>query len=262
MGKIMHFTVVLVFLGFLIFGCAPVGYYAPGGAPPPPNYQKSPPPPPLTQPQYEPEYEKRQVTVTGDQRRVRVVSELIDAYLNNVEITTRVDNSLGSYVLVQGPGGREKIQFSNTLINKLEAMAANPAGSASVKDVCPFQAKQLNKAIGPSKPRQKAPQYERQSVPPPPRHFEERVIESPRCPPGFDVVCIDDHKMRRYPGLPISLVCNGRAQVLIFNGVADPYLLRMAKQRASCLAEIACQYPRGEHLYFLHTPQEPQGPLP
>lgn len=91
----------------------------------------------------------RDVTVKGDTVRGPLVVGLVSAYFADTKATYVPDNSLGEYVVVAGPGGAEKIHFSSKLVAKLQKLAVNPRASEGLMSVCPTQAGQLQRAIGP-----------------------------------------------------------------------------------------------------------------
>ncbi len=89
------------------------------------------------------------VTVRGDTVRGPVVSALINSYFPGVKGVAVVDNSLGENVLVTGAGGSERIHFSGPLVAKLQKLTANPRAGEGLMSICPGQAKQLARAVGP-----------------------------------------------------------------------------------------------------------------
>jgi hypothetical protein len=85
----------------------------------------------------------RDVTVEGDNVRGPLVTELVSSYFADTQ-ATYVHRPLGEYVIVTGPGGSQKIQFSRELVARLEK---NP--QAGLMNICPRQAEQLKEAVGP-----------------------------------------------------------------------------------------------------------------
>lgn len=96
------------------------------------------------------------VAVKGDAVRGPVVSGLVNSYFPGVKAVAVEDKTLREDVIVVGPGGSEKIHFSEPLVTKLQKLTANPRAGQGLMDICPSQAKQLAKAVGPM-PVAKAP---------------------------------------------------------------------------------------------------------
>lgn len=91
------------------------------------------------------------VTVIGDTERSALVAGLIKDYLN-VEIEVVIDANRGEYVMVTGPGGKQKIHFTPALVTKLVALRDNPQAGQGLMDICPTQARQIHAAIGKPSP--------------------------------------------------------------------------------------------------------------
>jgi len=95
--------------------------------------------------------EVREVTVKGDAVRGPLVTGFVSNYFPDTKGNSVEDKSLGEYVIVIGPGGEEKIHFSPKLVAKLQKLAANPRAGEGLMDICPLQAGQLVRAVGPMK---------------------------------------------------------------------------------------------------------------
>jgi len=96
--------------------------------------------------------EVREVTVKGDAVRGPLVAGLVNSYFPDTRGNLIEDKTLGEYVIVEGsPGGSEKIHFSSKLVAKLQKLAINPRTGEGLMDICPTQAGQLVRAVGPMK---------------------------------------------------------------------------------------------------------------
>jgi hypothetical protein len=89
-----------------------------------------------------------QVTVKGDSVRVSLVSGLINDYFPGSQVSTIIEPD-GEYVTVTGSGGFERIHFTPKLVARLETLVANPRAGDGLMNICPTQARQLSRAVGP-----------------------------------------------------------------------------------------------------------------
>lgn len=91
----------------------------------------------------------RDATVKGDAVRGPLIAGLVNAYFPDTKAAYVSDTSLGEHVVVTGNGGSQSIHFSPKLVAKLQKVTANPRAAEGLMTICPTQAGQLQKAIGP-----------------------------------------------------------------------------------------------------------------
>lgn len=204
---------------------------------------------------------ERTITVKGDATRSSLVAGLVNSYFTGTKATAEEDKTLNEYVLVIGSGGTtEKIHFSHKLVAKLQKLASNPRAGEGLLDICPTQARQLIKAVGPMKATAKGVG----------KPFKVVTVDAncPACKPEiggkcylteygtiYDSAYCDAQKPR---GSVASKIQRGRVQIVIYNGEANPYLLEKAQSRALRLAGRAAQGPQtGVCDYHLHTITSP-----
>lgn len=106
-----------------------------------------------------------QVTIKGDSVRVSLVSGLINDYFPGSQVSTIIEPD-GEYVTVTGSGGFERIHFTPPLVERLQKLVSNPRAGDGLMNICPTQARQLSKAVGPMRiaPEQPMRAVERKSV--------------------------------------------------------------------------------------------------